>query len=221
MSKGEITRSAILEAARRMSTQVGLDRLSIGALAAALDLSKSGLFAHFQSKERLQVDVIEYAAARFAETVVGPAIVQPRGEPRVRALYRNWMRWGEDETQNPGGCIFVAASTEFDDRPGAVKDALAASQKALVDTLARAAQLAIREGHFREGLDCEQFAQDLFGVVLGYHHFRRLIGDPQARRRADAGFEALVAAARAAPSFPASPPRASASAGRRTSTRRS
>lgn len=196
MNKGETTRAAILETATRLASRVGLDGISIGALAGALDLSKSGLFAHFQSKERLQVDVVEYAAARFAQHVVAPALLRPRGEPRVRALFSGWLRWGEDEVQNPGGCIFVAASTEFDDRPGSVHDALAASQRQLAQTLARAARIAVEEGHFREDLDCEQFAQDEFGIALGYHHYRRLLADPGARARADRAFEALIAAAR-------------------------
>lgn len=196
MSKGEITRAAILEAATRLASQVGLDGLTIGALASALDLSKSGLFAHFQSKEKLQLDVIEYATTNFVERVIRPSLARPRGEPRVRALFEGWLRWEEDEVHNPGGCIFIAASTEFDDRPGPVRDALARDQRALADVVARAARISVEEGHFRRDLDVEQFSQEVFGIILAYHHFHRLLGDARAREHAGRAFEALLAASR-------------------------
>src|SRR5216110_1068336 len=116
MSKGERTKTAILEHATGLASQVGLTGLTIGVLADDLDLSKSGLFAHFQSKEALQLQVLEFAAERFVATVVRPALSTPRGEPRVRAMFENWLKWPK-ESALPGGCFFVAAAVELDDQP--------------------------------------------------------------------------------------------------------
>lgn len=196
MSKGELTRTAILDAATRLATQLGLGGITIGALATELGLSKSGLFAHFQSKEKLQIDLIEYASARFVADVIKPSLARPRGEPRVRALFESWIAWVNDEEKSPGGCLFVAASSELDDQPGPVRDALVRDQKAFVEVLARAARIAIEEQHFRKDLDTEQFAQELYGIIYAYQHFSRLLGEPRAEQRARSAFDALIAAAR-------------------------
>src|SRR5512132_1431572 len=119
MRKGEATRAAILDRGVRLATQIGLEGLTIGRLATDLGLSKSGLFAHFHSKEALQIQVLDAAAERFVEKVVRPAVRQPRGEPRVMALCDQWLAWAKT-TSGPGGCLFVAAAAEFDDRAGAV-----------------------------------------------------------------------------------------------------
>src|SRR5437016_4651213 len=128
MRKGERTRHQILQHALSMASTVGFAGLSIGGLADGLDLSKSGLFAHFQSKEGLQLQVLEYAAGKFVEKVVRPSLTAPRGEPRVRALFENWMKWPRLSGMG-GGCIFVAASSELDDRPGPVRDRLVELQR--------------------------------------------------------------------------------------------
>lgn len=197
MSKGEETREAIVSEAMRVASQIGLEGLSIGTLAASLGLSKSGLFAHFKSKENLQMQVLTGAAALFIRTVVRPAMQHPRGEPRVVALFENWMRWASRPAL-PGGCIFVAAATEFDDRPGPVRAHLIATQRDWMQTLARAAQIAQEEGHFRADLDCGQFAFHLYALMLGGHHHSRLMQDPGTPARARAGFELLLRDARAA-----------------------
>src|SRR3989442_440998 len=116
MRKGEQTREAILVHALRLATKVGFEGLTIGRLADDLELSKSGLFAHFKSKENLQVQVLEMASRRFIDEVIKPALGAPRGERRVRALFERWMQW-EASPSLPGGCPFMAASTEPDDRP--------------------------------------------------------------------------------------------------------
>src|SRR5688572_32933520 len=139
-------------------------------------MSKSGLFAHFSSKENLQVAVLEEAIARFVAIVVGPALKYPRGEPRVRALLDRWLDWSKADFL-PGGCIFVMASVELDDRPGPARDRLLASQKDWVDTLAHAARIAVEEKHFRRDLDCEQVAHEIFSIAYGYHFLRRIL-DP-------------------------------------------
>src|SRR2546422_9839250 len=117
MRKGANTRNAILTHATGLASQVGLTGLTIGALADHLRLSKSGLFAHFRSKEALQIQVLEHAAASFVEAVVRPALQQPRGEPRMRALFERWLEWEQAEAL-PGGGVFVAAAREVDGRPG-------------------------------------------------------------------------------------------------------
>src|SRR5712691_7251134 len=122
MRKGANTRHAILTHATGLASQVGLTGLTIGALADHLRLSKSGLFAHFRSKEALQIQVLEHAAASFVEAVVRPALPLPRGEPRMRALFERWLEWDQSGAL-PGGCVFVAAATELDDRPGPVRAA--------------------------------------------------------------------------------------------------
>lgn len=198
MRKGEQTRQAILDHALELATQVGFEGLTIGGLAADLGLSKSGLFAHFGAKEDLRVEVLRTAAGRFVADVVRPALAAARGEPRVRALFDRWIAWERFWDRLPGGCPMVAASIELDDRPGRARDFLVQSQRDWADTLASAARAAAREGHFREDLDCEQFAYEFSGIMLAYHHAARLMKDTRARERAQTAFESLVRAARAA-----------------------
>lgn len=197
MSKGALTRRAILEHAFSLASQVGLEGLSIGRLAQELELSKSGLFAHFQSKEALQLQVIDFAAENFTRHVALPTLRTGRGEPRVRALLENWLRWPE-ESGARGGCFFVAASVELDDRPGAPRDRLVQLQREWIDFLAQVARGAVAAGHFRDDLDVEQFAYDLYGTMLVTHQYRRLLGDPRAEQRARAALETLVRDAAAA-----------------------
>ena len=198
MSKGALTRRAILEHAFSLASQAGLEGLSIGRLAQELELSKSGLFAHFQSKEALQLQVIEYAAENFTRHVALPTLRTERGEPRVRAVLENWLRW-PDESGARGGCFFVAASVELDDRPGAPRDRLVELQREWIDFLARVARGAVSAGHFRDDMDPEQFAYALYGTMLVTHQYRRLLGDPGAEQRARAALETLIRDAAAAP----------------------
>jgi AcrR family transcriptional regulator len=195
MRKGEQTREAILERAWALASQVGLEGLTIGRLAEELDLSKSGLFAHFQSKEQLQLETLERAAERFDELVTAPALAFRRGEPRLRALFENWLRWPELVPQ-PGGCIFLAAAVEYDDRPGVVRDFLVKGQNRLLRSIADAARTAVEEGHFGPGVDPEQFAFEMFGVVLAAHLTTRLLRDAKATERAQRAFDGMVEAAR-------------------------
>ena len=196
MSKGEATRTAILEVALATASRIGLEALSIGELAKQAGLSKSGLFAHFASKEDLQLEVVRRAIARFVELVIVPALKKPRGEPRVRSLFENWFAWSRS-SELPGGCLFIAASSEFDDQPGPVRDLLLSSQKDWLGVLAQAARVAVEEGHFKPNLDAEQFAWQLDSFVLGYHHSARLLRSKDASRRAHNAFESLIRASRA------------------------
>jgi AcrR family transcriptional regulator len=194
MNKGMETRQAVLEEAAREASRVGLGGLTIGSLAASTQLSKSGLFAHFQSKESLQLQLLDHTRARFVELVVRPALAARRGEPRVRELFRRWLAWDADAL--PGGCLFVAASAELDDQPGPVRDRLAQDQRDWMDTIAQVFRTGVAEGHFRPDADPEQFAYDLHGVMLAFHHASRLLADPAAATRAARAFEALLHAAR-------------------------
>lgn len=196
MSKGAETRNQILDHASRLASQVGVEGLTIGALADGLRLSKSGLFGHFRSKEGLQVAVLEHAADSFAREVIRPALREPRGEPRMRALFERWLAWDRDGVL-PGGCIFVAAATELDDRPGIVRDRLVALQLEWVDVLVTTFRMGIEAGAFAPSADPVQFAQDLYGVMLACHHHSRLLGDASAEPRARRAFDSLLAAARA------------------------
>jgi AcrR family transcriptional regulator len=194
MSKGEATREAVLDQATRVASRVGLQGLTIGSLAAQAHLSKSGLFAHFRSKQSLQLQVVEHAASLFVDSVVRPALAAPRGEPRVRELFERWLGWcGGDQ---PAGCVFVVASTEFDDEPGPVRERVVRAQRDWLETIATVFRTGVTEGHFRADANAEQFAHDLYGVILAYHHARRLLRDPQAESRARRALDRLLEAAR-------------------------
>jgi AcrR family transcriptional regulator len=212
-TKGEQTREAILVHALGLVTRIGLEGLTIGRLADDLKMSKSGLFAHFRSKEALQLEILRLAGARMIEAVVKPALVAPRGEPRVRALFERWLEW-ERSPSLPGGCPFISASFELDDRPGPVRDFVVQNLRDWLDTMAGAARIAVQEGHFRADLDCEQFAHDCQGIGLAFVHASRLMGDPKAHARATTAFDVLVRAARA-PAYAPSQPTAAAARGRR------
>lgn len=206
MSKGDETRTAILDCAVAKASRLGLEGLTIGSLADEVGLSKSGLFAHFRSKEELQIQVLETAVERFVETVVAPGLKAPRGEPRVRALFDRWMEW-EGAAFQPGGCIFIATANELDDRPGPLRDRLVGYQRDWLQALGTAARIAVDEGHFRADLDTAQFGYDMYAIALAYHHFNRLLRDPEAGIRARSSFEALIAASRAPLDHPLNPSR--------------
>jgi AcrR family transcriptional regulator len=192
MSKGAETRETILDAALAQASAAGFESLTIGALAARTGLSKSGLFAHFGSREDLQVAAIEAAAARFTTTVFMPALKAPRGLPRLRALFDNWLDWTA-RTGLSHGCPMQAAAVEFDDRPGPVRDAVARHFERLEAELARGVSLAIDEGHLRRDLDVRQFVFELLGIVLAYHHNARLLRREDAEAHARAAFARLIA----------------------------
>lgn len=197
MGKGETTRDAILRHAVGLASRVGLSGLSIGRLAQELDLSKSGLFSHFHSKEALQLQVLEYGAARFVESVVKPALAAPRGVRRIDALFDRWLAWSQSDPSS-GGCFFVAMATDLDDRPGPSRDLLVRLQRSWMGLLADLVRAAVREGQLRPETDAEQFATDIYGVMLAYHHASRLLDDPSAEERARRALAALVDARRAA-----------------------
>jgi len=196
MRKGEQTRTLILNEAVALASQLGLEGLSIGSLAERLGMSKSGLFAHFGSKEDLQLETLKQAL--FVEEVLSPALKHARGLPRLRALFSNWLAWVKRNDDLPGGCLMLAASVEYDDRPGAVRDLLVAGQRELRGAVAKAIRLAIDEGHLEPRTDPWQLTFELFGIVLATHHDFRLLADARALERAGDALERLIETHRAA-----------------------
>jgi AcrR family transcriptional regulator len=190
-TKGERTRAAILEAGFRIVSEAGLEGLTIGTLAATTGMSKSGLFAHFGSREDLLLAVLALGQEEFVRLVVNPALAKPRGLPRLRALFTHWLDWTES-ADLPGGCPMIGGATEFDDKPGPVREALASGQRAWIATLNRAARLAIEQGQLAADTDAEQISFEMFGLALVVHHHRRLLGHDKARQRALDALEALL-----------------------------
>ena len=190
-TKGERTRAAILDAALRIVSKAGLDGLTIGTLADATGMSKSGLFAHFGSREELLLAVLAHGQAEFTEVVFQPAMAKPRGLPRLKAMFINWLDWTES-AELPGGCPMIGGASEFDDKPGPVRDMLAGGQRTWIETLKRTVRQAVDEGQLPAGTDPEQIAFEMFGIALVVHHHRRLLGYPKARARALAALEKLL-----------------------------
>ena len=190
MGKGQDTHITILSTGLDMASQLGLECVTIGALAQSTQMSKSGLFAHFQSKENLQIEILNHAAALFAENVVVPALSVPRGIPRIKALVNNWIQWSAKLT---GGCIFVSASSDFSDRPGKVRALLLRQQEDWIDCLRQIAQSAIRAGDFRADIDCGQFAFDLYSLLLGFHLYYKLLNDTETKNRQEIALKRLLA----------------------------
>jgi len=189
MTKGEDTKLSVLEAGLDMASQLGLECVTIGNLAKATNLSKSGLFAHFQSKENLQIEILHYAARLFSEGVIIPALKTKAGIPRIRALVDNWIQWTSELT---GGCIFVSASADFSDRPGKVRDVLLNQQKDWIDCLKRIAQSAVQAGDFRKDIDDDQFAFDLYSLLLGFHLYYNLLDDAEIRKRQETALTRIL-----------------------------
>ncbi len=194
MSKGAETRETILSTALAAASTYGLEALSIGSLAKEVGMSKSGLFAHFASKENLQIEVLGTAVRRFIDDVIAPALAAPRGEPRIRAFVERWMDWTQ-APYLPGGCIFLATANELDDRPGPLREALVAAQRDWIEALTTATRLGVEEGHFRANLDTHQFAYELYSILLAHHHFDRLLRDPETKPRTRRAFERLIRSA--------------------------
>ncbi|MGH8721493.1 MAG: TetR/AcrR family transcriptional regulator, partial [Burkholderiales bacterium] len=180
--------------------RLGLEGLTIGSLAEATGMSKSGLFAHFGSREELQLAVLEHGARQYGERVLMPALKIDRGLPRLRALFERWLDWTL-QTASPGGCIMISTAHEYDDRPGPIRDAAVEMQRRGIGVSERAVRLAVEEGHLKPQTDAEQIAFEMLGIVLASHNHGRLLGDKEARKRALTAFEALVAR-HAAPAQP-------------------
>lgn len=197
MGKGETTRARIVDDAIRLVSVEGLGGLTIGRLAERTRMSKSGLFAHFESREAVELAVLEEAIARFRDMVVLPAFREPRGEPRIRALVERWHAWGNDNSALPGGCPLVQAGVELDDRPGRARDVLVEAMRQWSETLKRAAAIAVEEDHFRADLDPSLFAFQLQGIILSAHQSERLLRTPGTPARMRRAVDALIESSRA------------------------
>jgi len=185
--KGQQTRAAILDAALALASQKGLEGLSIGALAEGTGMSKSGVFAHFGSREELQISVVREYHNKFEEEVFFPAMREPRGLPRLAALFERWVRRVSVEIDS--GCLYISGAVEFDDRPGPVRDALAGMVKAWHAALQRAIGLAVDIGHLRPDTDPAQMMFELHGLILALHHDARFLRSEGSLERARAGFK--------------------------------
>jgi AcrR family transcriptional regulator len=189
--KGQQTRAAILDAALGLASHMGLEGLSIGALAEVTQMSKSGVFAHFGSREELQISVVREYHAKFEEEVFYPALREPRGLPRLRALFQRWVKRVSVEIDS--GCIYISGAVEFDDRPGPVRDALESMVRDWHAALERAIRIAVDEGHLQADTDVMQLLFELHGLVLALHHDARFLRVPGAMERAERAFEHALA----------------------------
>ena len=193
LAKGQQTKAAIIDAALRLATQVGLEGLSIGALAEAMGMSKSGVFAHFGSRDELQISVVREYYARFEQQVFQPAVQRPRGLPRLRALFDHWMRYTSAELDGGGGCLFISGAVEFDDRPGPVRDALAETVGLWTAAMSRAVAQARAEGHLNAEADEAQVVFEIHALILALHYEARFLRLPGAAQRAVRGFDNVLA----------------------------
>ncbi len=190
LHKGQQTKAAIVDAALGLAAQVGLEGLSIGAIAEVMHMSKSGVFAHFGSREELQISVVNEYHQRFEQEVFYTALKQPRGLPRLRALFDNWMRRTSIEIDS--GCVYISGAVEFDDRPGPVRDALVATVNTWQAAVKRAVQLAIDEGHLLPDTDPAQLAFEIHGLILVVHYEARFLKTPGAVDRARRAFDHIL-----------------------------
>lgn len=190
LQKGQQTKAAIVDAALGLATQIGLEGLSIGALAEVTQMSKSGVFAHFGSREELQISVIREYHTRFEDEVFYPAMREARGLPRLRALFDNWMKRTTVEIDS--GCIYISGAVEFEDRAGPVRDALASSVMTWHAAMKRALVVAREEGHLRADVDEEQMLFEIHGLILALHYEARFLRNPGSIQRAQRGFDNIL-----------------------------
>jgi AcrR family transcriptional regulator len=190
LHKGQQTKQAIVDAALSLATQIGLEGLSIGVLAEVMRMSKSGVFAHFGSREELQISVIRDYFHRFELEIFAPALHEPRGLPRLKALFANWMKRVAVEIQS--GCIFISGAVEFDDRSGPVHDALASSVKTWLNAVLRAVVQAKECGHLGVDANEDQVAFEIHGLILALHYEARFLKKPGSIDRANQGFANIL-----------------------------
>ena len=199
MSKRDSTRGRIIARALEIASTEGVQGLSLGPLAERVGMSKSGLFAHFRSKEELQLQLLAAAVEEFRAMVVEPVGAIPSGPERFRVLFDRWLAWNQARAEMPGGCIFTQVATELDDQPGPPRDFLVDALREWQHTLAAFTRSAVRSGTFRADLDISLFVFQLRAVMLGEIQARQLLDDPEAERHTRAAFDALIASASSKP----------------------
>ena len=190
MHKGQQTKTAIIDVALSLATQMGLEGLTIGAVAEMAGMSKSGVFAHFGSREELQISVIREYHHRFEQEVFYPVLLLARGLPRLRALFANWMQRTSAEIDS--GCLYISGAAEFDDRPGPVRDALASSVQTWMAALHRAVRIAVEQGDLAQQTDAAQMAFEIHGLILACHYEARFLKSKTALDLAQRSFENIL-----------------------------
>jgi AcrR family transcriptional regulator len=190
MRKGEMTRAAILDVALDLASRDGLEGLTIGLLADRMNMSKSGVFAHFGSREDLQLEVLKLYHRRFEQEVFYPSIQEARGLPRLRMMFAQWVKRVSVEIAS--GCIYISGAVEYDDRPGPIREALVTMVGAWQGALLRATQQAIECGHLKADTDAQQLVYEMYGLILAVHHDARFLRIPGAVERATVGFNRLI-----------------------------
>lgn len=190
MAKGQQTKTNIIDTALHIATHHGLESLSIGGLAEATSMSKSGVFAHFGSREELQISVVREYHHRFEQEVFYPALQAEKGLPRLRAMFGNWMQRTTIELDS--GCLYISGAVEFSEREGAVRDALVASFNTWHAALRRAIEQAQAAGHLHADADPYQLLFEIHGLILVLHYDVRFLGRKDSVPRALAGFENIL-----------------------------
>jgi AcrR family transcriptional regulator len=194
--KGDQTRAAIVEAALAMASRDGLEGLTIGTLADQMRMSKSGVFAHFGSREDLQLAVLKEYVGRFVDEVLVPAVKKPRGLPRLEAILDRWVAFLARELTR--GCIMIAGAVEYDDRPGPLREAMVSIIAGWKAELLKAIRQAMAEGHLKSSVDAPQMAFEIYGLMLAMHQDARLLRSADSAKRARAGLRRLLDSARTA-----------------------
>lgn len=190
MRKGELTRAAILDVALELASRDGLEGLTIGLLADKMNMSKSGVFAHFGSREDLQIEVLKLYHSRFEQEVFFPSVQEARGITRLKAMFARWIKRVSVEIAS--GCIYISGAVEYDDRPGPIREELVAMVRAWQGALLRCVQQAIECGDLKPDTDAEQLVYEMYGLILALHHDARFLRMPGSVERAKAGFDRLV-----------------------------
>jgi AcrR family transcriptional regulator len=175
--KGLTTKAVILGAALDIASKSGLEGITIGNLAETVNMSKSGVFAHFGSREELQIEVIRKYYEHFSQVVFVPALLKPKGLPRLRHMIDSWLKISVGD--NTSSCFFIAGAAEFDDRPGIVRDELVKSVEDWRAALLRAIKESIALDHFKKSTDVKALLFQLYSVVLGAHHDSRFLQNPE------------------------------------------
>ncbi len=190
MRKGELTRAAILDVALDLASRDGLEGLTIGLLADKMNMSKSGVFAHFGSREDLQMEVLKLYHHRFEQEVFFPSVKEPRGIERLRSMFARWVKRVSVEIAL--GCIYISGAVEYDDRPGPIREELVSMVKAWQGALLRCVRQAIDTGDLKADSDAQQLVYEMYGLILALHHDARFLRMPGSVDRARIGFERLI-----------------------------
>ena len=190
MRKGELTRAAILDVALDLASRDGLEGMTIGLLADKMNMSKSGVFAHFGSREDLQLEVLKLYHHRFEQEVFYPALKEPRGIARLKAMYTRWIKRVSVEIAS--GCIYISGAVEYDDRPGQIREELVSMVRAWQGALLRCVEQCTEMGDLKPDTDAQQMVYEMYGLILALHHDARFLRMPGSVDRARAGFERLI-----------------------------